>query len=149
MKIIEYQKEYRDDLIFMVLEAKDKLGRVPSINPDLLDIENKYFKNGDKFWIDIDENNRVIGSIAYSSIINSDEVNLHRLFIKPSLKHQGMGSKLLVFAEEYLKAIGKTHIRIHLGEPFEQWFESYHFYPKHGYEFCDETHLIKPLTNSC
>ena len=29
MKIIEYEDKYRDDMIFMVLEAKDALGRVP------------------------------------------------------------------------------------------------------------------------
>ncbi len=43
MKIIEYQSRYRDDLIFMVLKAKNALGRVPSINSDLLNIEGVYF----------------------------------------------------------------------------------------------------------
>ena len=33
-----YEEKYRDDLIFMVLQAKDALGRIPSINADLLDI---------------------------------------------------------------------------------------------------------------
>ena len=39
MRIIKYDKKYRDDLIFMVLEAKNALGRVPGLNEDLLDIE--------------------------------------------------------------------------------------------------------------
>lgn len=46
MKIIEYKDNYRDDLIFMVLEAKNALGsleRIPSINSDLLTIETSYF----------------------------------------------------------------------------------------------------------
>lgn len=145
MKVIEYKSKYRDDLIFMVLDAKDKLGKIPSINPDLLTIEESYINKGDKFWLAIDHNDRVIGSIGYSSIENSSEVILHRLFIKPGLKHQGIGSRLLTVAEEYLKRIGKTHIRIHLGEPREQWFESYNFYPKHGYEFYEETRLIKAI----
>lgn len=145
LKIIDYENKYRDDLIFMILEAKDNLGKVPSINPDLLNIENIYLKNGDKFWLAIDENNRVIGSVAFSSILNSNVVFLHRLFIKPVLKHQGIGSQLLQHAEENLKLIGKTHIRIHLGEPKEQWYESYNFYPKYRYTFYDDTHLFKKI----
>ena len=47
MKSIEYGDKYRDDMIFMVLESKNALGRVPHLNEDLLDIivttvENKY-----------------------------------------------------------------------------------------------------------
>lgn len=32
MKIIEYSSQYRDDMIFMVLEAKNALGRIPHLN---------------------------------------------------------------------------------------------------------------------
>lgn len=38
MIIKPYEEKYRDDLIFMVLQAKDALGRKPTINEDLLDI---------------------------------------------------------------------------------------------------------------
>ena len=38
MKIIKYEDKYRDDMIFMILEAKNALGRVPGLNEDLLDI---------------------------------------------------------------------------------------------------------------
>ena len=36
MKIIEYDDKYRDDLIFMILEAKDAIGKIPNLTPDLL-----------------------------------------------------------------------------------------------------------------
>ena len=39
MEIKLYEDRYRDDMIFMVLQAKDTLGRIPSINEDLLDIK--------------------------------------------------------------------------------------------------------------
>lgn len=38
MKIIKYEDKYRDDMIFMILEAKNTLGRVDGLNEDLLDI---------------------------------------------------------------------------------------------------------------
>lgn len=49
MKIIQFEPRYRDDLIFMILEAKNALGRVPGLNEDLLDIEKHYFSKGDLF----------------------------------------------------------------------------------------------------
>lgn len=61
-----YEEKYRDDLIFMVLQAKDALGRKPTINKDLLDIRKNYFDSGDMFWVAINEDDRVIGCIEYS-----------------------------------------------------------------------------------
>ena len=42
MIIKPYEEKYRDDLIFMVLQAKDALGRKPTINEDLLNIRANY-----------------------------------------------------------------------------------------------------------
>ena len=45
MKIIQYENKYRDDLIYMVLSAKDAIGRTPRINDDLLDIQYAFEEN--------------------------------------------------------------------------------------------------------
>lgn len=82
MKIITFEEKYRDDLIFMILEAKDALGRVPGLNEDLLDIQKSYMDKGRMFWIAIDENDRVIGSVGVRRIDNSNECYIHRLFVK-------------------------------------------------------------------
>ena len=134
MRIIDFENRFRDDMIFMVLSAKDALGRVPRLNEDLLDVKTNYLDAGDMFWLALDENDRVIGCIGYRSIENSTEVFLHRLYVKPVMKRRGIGSALLKTAEEYLIAHGKTAAHVHLGEPKEQWAESYRFYPKHGYK---------------
>ena len=133
MKIIPYEEKYKDDLISMVWEAKEALGRKPSINQDLLDIKSYYFDRGDMFWVAIDKNDRVIGSIGYSKTENINEAFLHRLFVKASEKHKGIGTALLLVAENEMKKQGIAVSLVHLGEPREQWFESYLFYPKHGY----------------
>ena len=133
MKIIPYEEKYRDDLIFMILQAKDALGRKPSINGDLLDIKSNYFDQGDMFWLAIDENDRVIGSVGYSKIENTNEAFIHRLYVKASEKHKGIGTTLLQVAENEMIKQGIAMSLVHLGEPKEQWFESYSFYPKHGY----------------
>ena len=131
MRIIPFSPKYRDDMIFMILEAKNALGRVPGLNEDLLDIQKNYLDKGDMFWLAIDENDRVIGSVGYSSIEGSTEVWLHRLFVKCDLKRQGIGSELLNTVEHYLKARSKTAVLVHLGG--KEWIESRCFYPKHGY----------------
>ena len=95
MGIKLYEDRYRDDMIFMVLQAKDALGRIPRINEDLLDIKKNYFDRGDMFWIAADDNDRVIGCGGYSRIEGMNEAFIHRLYIKASEKRKGIGSALL------------------------------------------------------
>ena len=145
MKIIPFEEKYRDDLIFMILEAKNALGRVPGLNNDLLDIKANYFDKGDMFWLALDDNDRVIGSIGYNSIECSDEIYFHRLFVKFNQKHKGIGTALLNTAESYAKSIGKTVAYVNLGLPKEQWLESWQFYPKNGYVLYSDNCMMKKL----
>lgn len=144
MKIITFEESYRDDLIFMILEAKNALGRVPGLNEDLLDIQSNYFDIGGVFWIAVNEDNRVIGSIGFKPIENSKEVWLHRLFVKYNLKHSGIGTKLLEQAERYLKENDKKIVRVHLGSG-EEWFEAHKFYPENGYVEYESNYMMKEL----
>ena len=73
MKIIMFEEKYRDDMIFMILSAKNALGKVPRLNNDLLDIKANYFDKGHPFWIAIAEFDRVIGCIGTK---NDDHGNL-------------------------------------------------------------------------
>ena len=145
MVIKPYEEKYRDDLIFMVLQAKDALGRKPTINNDLLDIRANYFDCGDMFWIAINEDDRVIGCIGYSKTELFSEAFLHRLYVKASEKHKGIGTRLLQTAENEMRKQGIAVSLVHLGAPKEQWFESYSFYPKHGYREYKPGYMRKDL----
>ena len=145
MTIKLYEAQYRDDLIFMVLQAKDALGRKPTINEDLLDIQAYYFDCGDLFWIAVNEEDRVIGSIGFSRTDRPSEAFLHRLFVKASEKHKGIGTALLQTAEREMRNQGISVSLVHLGAPQEQWFESYAFYPKHGYREYAPRYMRKEL----
>ena len=144
MKIIEFEDKYRDDMIFMILEAKNALGRVPRLNPDLLDIKKNYFRQGGAFWLALDENDRVIGSIGFNVNEKCEDVTFHRFFVKCNLKRQGIGTALLNTAEEYIKSLGKETVYINLGAG-DEWFESRAFYSKHGYTYCGENEMKKQL----
>lgn len=140
-----YEEKYRDDLIFMVLQAKDALGRKPTINADLLDIQSNYFDRGDKFWVAINEDDRVIGCIGYSKTENASEAFLHRLYVKASEKRNGIGTRLLQTAENEMRKQGIVVSLVHLGTPKEQWFESYAFYPQNGYQEYKPGYMRKNL----
>ncbi len=144
MKIIPYEERYRDDMIFMVLEAKNALGRIPTLNEDLLSIQKSYLDRGDMFWLALDENDRVIGSIGYQSQEDGTGVRLHRLYIKHNRKRQGIGTALLRTAEFYVAGKGKTEVYVHLGDPITYW-ESYFFYPRHGYVSLAPDQMMKRL----
>ena len=145
MLIKLYEEKYRDDLVFMVLQAKDALGRKPTINEDLLDIKAKYFDCGDMFWVAVNGEDRVIGCVGYSKTENPTEAFLHRLYVKASEKHKGIGTKLLQTAEAEMKKQGIVVSLVHLGAPREQWFESYAFYPKNGYREYEPRYMRKVL----
>lgn len=145
IKIVDYERKYRDDMIFMVLEAKDALGRVPALNEDLLTIRESYFDKGGTFLLALDENGRVVGSVGVSPVPGTTEAFLHRLFVKARLKRAGIGSMLLGAAEDFMRENGITAARVHLGQPKEQWFESYAFYPKHGFSEYGPGYMIKKL----
>lgn len=143
VRIVPFEKQYRDDLIFMVLEAKNALGRRPTINEDLLDIEGCYFRKGGGFWIALDETDRVIGCVG-CNLCADEEAVLHRLYVKAALKRQGIGSALLQTAENFAREHGRKAVKVHLGDKIT-YFESRAFYPKHGYRFVDEDHARKTL----
>ena len=145
MQIKLYEEKYRDDLISMVRQAKAALGRVPSVNPDLFDVKANYFDQGTSFWIAVDDSDSVVGCIGYSLTEHSGEAFLHRLFVLPSEKRKGIGTSLLKTAEEEMKKRGITVSLVHLGEPKEHWFESYRFYPKHGYREYAPRYMKKEL----
>ncbi len=143
MKIIKYENKYRDDLIFMVLEAKNALNRVPTLNDDLLDLNGFYFDKGDMFWIMLDDNDRVVGSVGCNLLPNNEAV-LHRLYVKANLKRQGLGTELLKVAEQFAIDNGRKTMKLHLGEKVT-YFESRHFYPKHGYVEYKTDYMKKEL----
>ena len=145
MIIKPYEEKYRDDLIFMVLQAKDALGRKPTINSDLLDIKANYLDRGDMFWVAINEDDRVIGCIGYSRTEHPSEAFLHRLYVKASEKRKGIGTQLLQTAENNMRTQVIVVSLVHLGSPKEQWFESYSFYPKHGYHEYSPGYMRKSL----
>jgi len=146
--IIPFQEKYRDDTIFCLLSAKDALGSIPNLNEDVLHIQEYYFDKGDMFWIALDNNQRVIGMLG-TDTVSTAEMWLRRLFIKPELKRNGLGSALFSVAEDY--AIAKGISLIHTRFP-DSYIEASKFYPAKGfvetYRHEGLRHMIKYLNRN-
>lgn len=99
----------------MILDAKNALGRVPGLNEDLLDIKSSYFDKDGMFWLALDEDDRVVGSCGFLLEGDGKMAWLHRLFVKATLKRQGIGTALLQIAEKYAKERGTEELHVHLG----------------------------------
>ena len=144
MNIIPFDEKYRDDMVYMVLDAKKALDKVPILNEDLMDIKKNYFDKGQSFWLAIDEFDRVIGCIGTKKDEDGN-LFLSHLYIKHDLKRHGIGSKLLETAENFAKDHGYKEVYVYLGE---DCLESHLFYPKHGYVEYRKLYMKKDLGNS-
>ena len=143
--IIPFREKYRDDMLFCLLSAKDALGRRPSINEDLLDIQGNYFAKGDMFWLAVDESNRVVGMLGVHAVSPAD-MWLKRLYVKPSQKRMGIGSLLLKQAEAFAESKSVQRIHTRFSDDYE---EAAMFYPAKGFVDCGRSeglrHLVKIL----
>ena len=123
-KIIKYSMEYRDDMFYCYLLAKDALGDTIHLRDDLFDIQKHYFDKGDMFWIAIDDNNRVAGMVGTNTTSKTD-LWLKRLFIRPDMKRKGIAYELLAVVKEYAKSKGiiSVHTRFN-----DNYTEAAYFY---------------------
>ena len=143
--VIPFQDEYRDDMLFCLLSAKDAIGRQPSINEDLFDIQGNYFAKGDMFWLAVDGNKRVAGMLGVH-VVSSTDLWLKRLYVNPMQKRAGIGSMLLAHAESFAvsRDIKKIHTRFS-----DDYEEAAMFYPSKGFVVFDRAeginHLVKTL----
>jgi GNAT superfamily N-acetyltransferase len=147
-KIIPFRREYRDDLIFCLLLAKDAKGKVPRLNEDLLDIQKNYFDKNDIFYIAIDDDNRVVGMLGTNTVSETD-MWLKRLYVKPNMKRKGIGSALLATVEEYAKTKGIVTIHTRFSGDYN---EAAHFYTAKGFIESEKSnglrHFIKNIGGS-
>ena len=145
MEIKLYEDQYKERMLAMVSEARNALGLSREVRADLYDVKANYLDKGDLFWLAVDDDDSVVGCLGYSRIADTNAAFLHRFYVKASRKRRGIGTALLRTAESAMKRNGITVSKVHLGEPKEQWFESYAFYPKNGYAAYEPRYMAKEL----
>jgi len=96
MRITTYEDKYKDEVIKLILDIQNKeagIGLSLQEQPDLDDIEASYMKNGGYFWIALDEQGKVIGTIGLMN--KKDGVGiLKKFFVRAEHRRQKVGLQL-------------------------------------------------------
>ncbi len=133
MKIVPFEEKHKEqvrNLIFDVLEGEfghhSKSGR-----PDVKNISEHYQKDSkSNFWVALDENDSVVGTIALSNL-NENIGNLRRLYVKTEMRGQGIAGKLFSVLLDFAKGHGYKEIYL---STWETATDALRFYEKHDFE---------------
>jgi RimJ/RimL family protein N-acetyltransferase len=132
MKIQSYSDEYKNqviELVFDILENEfghhSKNGR-----PDVKNISKFYQKDkNNNFWIAIDENNNIVGTIAIFDL-GEGWGNLRRLYVKKEFRKMGLAQDLFSAFLKFAK--DKKYNRIFLST-WNEAIAAQKFYKKNGF----------------
>ena len=102
IEITTYDKKYRDDVINLIEEILKNEYHRNIDTTDLYNIEEEYFKHKGIFWIALDENKNLVGTIGLKDY-NNNVAYLKRLYVKKEFRKQGIGGKLIDVFLEYAK----------------------------------------------
>jgi putative acetyltransferase len=77
--------------------------------PDLLRPAQAYARTGGAFWIAEDERGRARGCVA-ADLPQAGPAELHRLYVRPDQRRQGLGETLIQVAEEFARQSGAARL---------------------------------------
>ena len=141
MVIETYQEKYKAGIAKLILNIQQNEFNVPvtiSDQPDLLDIEDFYFRNDGNFWVAV-ENERVRGTIALIDMGNRQSA-LRKMFVHKDYrgKEKGIGQLLLNTLINWCRQKGINEV--YLGT-VEQLHAAKRFYERNGFVKVDKATL--------
>lgn len=144
IKIQEYSDDYKDQVIDVILNIQTvEFGHINSITladqPDLLKIPSFYQTRNGNFWVAMDENNTIVGTIALIDIGNQ-QVALRKMFVNKDYRGKdcGISTQLLNTAIDWCKL--KQVEQIFLGTtPF--FLAAHKFYAKNNFSEISKSEL--------
>ena len=141
MVIETYLEKYKAGIAKLILNIQQNEFNVPvtiSDQPDLLDIEDFYFRKDGNFWVAV-ENEGVIGTIALIDIGNGQSA-LRKMFVRKDYrgKEKGIGQLLLNTLISWCRQKGIKEV--YLGT-VEQLHAAKRFYERNGFVKVDKATL--------
>ncbi|WP_096186691.1 GNAT family N-acetyltransferase [Evansella halocellulosilytica] len=143
MNIIQYRKEFEDDVIKLIIKIQRNEFNVPisvEDQPDLFNVKEIYQTGKGNFWI-ATIHQKVVGTIGLLDIGN-EQVALKKMFVHAQYRgrvHQ-TASKLLTTAFEW--CMSHSVREIYLGTT-PQFLAAHRFYEKNGFVQVQREHLPK------
>ena len=148
IKIIEYQEKYSKDIINHIR----KIAMEKFEYKDWEDYFNRmsfeeYKNKGNKFWIALDDEDKVVGTIGALKI-SDKEVRMNSLYVNKEYRELGIAKKLYSLFTEFVKEQKYECITL---RTFFKFTHAINFYEKEGfikYNEDDESYFyIKSMIN--
>lgn len=139
MEIITYRKEYKQQIINLILHIQnDEAGISLSLDeqPDLKNIPEYYQKGGGQFWLAV-SGAELIGTIAIMNYGNGNTV-LKKFFVRSDLRGKGVGRALYYRLYEYAQDMGFKRILLDTPSVAQA---SHKFYERTGFERIEKAEL--------
>ncbi|SDC53755.1 Acetyltransferase (GNAT) domain-containing protein [Paenibacillus sp. CF095] len=140
--ITVYDDRYKEEVIKLILHVQNveyEVGISVKEQPDILDIHSNYINDGGNFWIALNDNGEVVGSIGLQKK-NNEVAVLKKFFVYKDYrgKEFGIGKKLYEVLLGFAKEQGFS--KIILDTPSKAT-RSHGFYKKVGFKEIDKEDL--------
>ena len=114
-------------------------------DPDLGRFSEIYNTEGNKYWVAIDENNKIVAGVGIGKLKGTKEIcELQKMYCLPQTRGTGISHKLMDTALEYAS---KYYRKCYL-ETLENMKAAQKFYQKYGFERVYEP-IVKTEHFSC
>ena len=141
--IKNYSKEYKNDVIDLILDIQQNEFKIPisrEDQPDLNDIPTFYQSGNGNFWIALC-NGRVVGTISLIDIGNHQGA-LRKMFVKSTFRGLGYNTAKLLLLQLITWAREHNVHDIYLGTT-EKFLAAHRFYEKNEFIQIDKAILPK------
>ena len=142
MKVISYDDKYKNQIVALILYLQNFENRVDlslEEQPDMNDINSYYLKDGGGFWLALDDENNLIGTIGLMKKDNNCGI-LKKFFVLPKYR----GKELGISNELFKNLIGYAKQcrikKIVLDSPFACQ-RAHVFYKKAGFKHIEKEEL--------
>lgn len=142
IKVMTYSPVYREQIIALILQIQQEefgIAITRKDQPDLEAIDHFYQQGGGNFWLAVNADNQVVGSIALKAIANQNLV-LRKMFVRQDSrgKEKNVAATLLRQAIDYAQAVGANEI--YLGTT-DKYLAAHRFYEKNNFRKIDKESL--------
>ncbi len=143
MQIIEYEDQYKEQVIRLILTIQNqeaKIGLSLEEQPDLNNIESAYLKQDGGFWIALNEEDQVVGTIGILNKGNGYGV-LKKFFVRADCRSQKVGYRLYHTLLEFCRV---KKIKTVLLDTPSVAVVSHRFYERNGFSRITKEELPIP-----
>jgi N-acetylglutamate synthase-like GNAT family acetyltransferase len=132
MLITSYKGKYKEQVIRLILDIQNNeagIGLSLKEQPDLDNIEQSYMAAGGNFWVAVNEQNKVVGTIALMNKKNGYAI-LKKFFVHSDYRSQKVGLKLYLALLDFCN---QHNIKSIILDTPSVASASHRFYEKNGF----------------